>query len=123
MIICRKPLKTLSRPRKRRKVLLMVAMKLGSPETDCSCSLKHRSDERDDNVERHSRSGDYSRYCDQNRERGSSHQRSWSRDGERYQHRSSWEHKDKERDGDRDRIGRRGRGRREKGIGTEPDRD
>jgi hypothetical protein len=32
MIICRKPLKTLG-PRKRRKVLLMVAMKLGSPET------------------------------------------------------------------------------------------
>jgi hypothetical protein len=64
---------------------------------------------------KHSRSGDYSCDCDQNRERGSSHQRSWSRDVERYQHRSGWEHKDKERD----RIGRRGRGRREKGIGIE----
>ncbi|XP_062178153.1 uncharacterized protein LOC133882928 isoform X2 [Alnus glutinosa] len=98
-----------------------------SGDKDRSRSSRHRSDERDDNVERHSkrlRSGDDSRDRDRNRERGSSHQRSRSRDGERDRHRSSREHKDKERDGDRDRDREERNGKeRDRDRDREPDRD
>ncbi|KAE8008798.1 hypothetical protein FH972_005274 [Carpinus fangiana] len=100
-----------------------------SGDKDRSRSLKHRSDERDDNVEHHSkrsRSGDDSRDRgrDRNRERGSSHQRSRSGDGERDRHRSSREHKDKERDGDRDRDREERNGKeRDEDRDREPDRD
>ncbi|XP_041011847.1 RNA-binding protein 39-like isoform X1 [Juglans microcarpa x Juglans regia] len=87
-----------------------------SREKDHSRRSKHRSDERDDYVERwskRSRSDDDLHDRDVHRERGSSHQRSRSRDGERDRHKSVREHKDKERDRDRykDREERNGKER------------
>ncbi|XP_030942984.1 RNA-binding protein 39-like isoform X1 [Quercus lobata] len=80
-----------------------------SGDKERSRSSKHRSDERDDDVERRSkrsRSEDESRYRDRDRdrqrERGSSRHRSRSRDGERDRHRSGREQRDKERDRDRE---------------------
>ncbi|KAG6653535.1 RNA-binding protein 39-like isoform X2 [Carya illinoinensis] len=98
-----------------------------SREKDRSRRSKHRSDERDDYVERRSkrsRSEDDSHDRDLHRERGSSRQRSRSRDGERDRHRSVREHKDKERDRDRykDREERNGK-EREKDRYREPDHD
>ncbi|XP_050263123.1 uncharacterized protein LOC126707486 isoform X4 [Quercus robur] len=78
-----------------------------SGDKERSRSSKHRSDERDDDVERRSkrsRSEDESRDRDRDRqrERGSSRHRSRSRDGERDRHRSGREQRDKERDRDRE---------------------
>ncbi|KAF3947873.1 hypothetical protein CMV_026061 [Castanea mollissima] len=76
-----------------------------SGDKERSRSSKHRSDERDDDVERRSkrsRSEDESRDRDRQRERGSSRHRSRSRDGERDRHRSGREQRDKERDRDRE---------------------
>ncbi|KAL9370652.1 hypothetical protein Peur_035792 [Populus x canadensis] len=92
-----------------------------SREKDRLRISKRRSDDKDDGDDerrrsKQSRSGDEKKDREQSKERGLSHHRSQSRDGERDRHRSSREHRDRDRGKDRDREERNGKER-------DPDRD
>ncbi|KAJ6896952.1 RNA-binding protein 39-like isoform X1 [Populus alba x Populus x berolinensis] len=99
-----------------------------SREKDRLRSSKRRSDDKDDGDDdrrrsKQSRSGDENRDCEWSKERGLSHHRSQSRDGERDRHRSSREHRDRDRGKDRDREERNGKERDRDRDRREHDRD
>ncbi|KAL3580823.1 hypothetical protein D5086_018658 [Populus alba] len=99
-----------------------------SREKDRLRSSKRRSDDKDDGDDerrrsKQSRSGDENRDRERSKERGLSHHRSQSRDGERDWHRSSREHRDRDRGKDRDREERNGKERDRDRDRREHDRD